>query len=66
MSHDISNQSENHRLIYWQQRAGFNNTRLAAAIRERAGKWDTGTSSPMPAGSGHGGRANGRATQFLN
>jgi hypothetical protein len=38
VSHDISNQSANHRLIYWQQRAGFNNTRLAAAIRERAGK----------------------------
>ena len=38
MSHDISNQCANHRLIYWQQRAGFNNTRLAATIRERAGK----------------------------
>lgn len=31
------NRSENHRLIYWQQRAGLNNTRLAVAIRERAG-----------------------------
>jgi hypothetical protein len=37
VSDDISNRSANHRLIYWQQRAGFNNTRLAAAIRERAG-----------------------------
>jgi hypothetical protein len=31
------NRSANHRLIYWQQRAGLNNTRLAVAIRERAG-----------------------------
>ena len=38
MSHGISNRPANHRLIYWQQRAGFNNTRLSAAIRERAGK----------------------------
>lgn len=38
MSYDVSNRTTNHRLIYWQQRAGFNNTRLAAAIRERAGK----------------------------
>lgn len=38
MSYDVSNQSVNHRLIYWQQRAGFNNTRLAVAIRERAGR----------------------------
>ena len=38
MSYDVSNRSANHRLIYWQQRAGFNNTRLAAAIRERAGR----------------------------
>ena len=38
MSCDVSNRSTNHRLIYWQQRAGFNNTRLAIAIRERAGK----------------------------
>ena len=37
MSYDISDRSTNHRLSYWQQRAGFNNTRLAAAIRERAG-----------------------------
>lgn len=37
MSYDISNRPANHRLIYWQQRAGFNNTRLAAAIREHAG-----------------------------
>ena len=27
---------------------------------------DTGMSSPMPVGSGHGGKANGRAIQFLN
>ena len=66
MSYDISNRSANHRLIYWQQRAGFNNTRLAAAIRERAGRPGTGTSSPMPVGSGHGGKANGHAIQFLN
>ena len=38
MSYNVRNRSTNHRLIYWQQRAGFNNTRLAAAIRERAGK----------------------------
>jgi hypothetical protein len=42
VSYDVSNrpsnQPSNHRLIYWQQRAGFNNTRLAAAIRERAGR----------------------------
>jgi hypothetical protein len=37
VSYDIRNRPANHRLIYWQQRAGFNNTRLAAAIRERAG-----------------------------
>jgi hypothetical protein len=37
VSYDASNRSANHRLIYWQQRAGFNNTRLASAIRERAG-----------------------------
>lgn len=33
----MRNQPGNHRLIYWQQRAGLNNTRLAIAIRERAG-----------------------------
>jgi hypothetical protein len=38
VSYNVRNRSTNHRLIYWQQRAGFNNTRLAAAIRERAGK----------------------------
>ena len=38
MSYDVSNRSANHRFIYWQQRAGFNNTRLAVAIRERAGR----------------------------
>jgi hypothetical protein len=38
VSYDVRNRSTNHRLIYWQQRAGFNNTRLAAAIRERADK----------------------------
>ena len=38
MSYDVSDRSANHRLIYWQQRAGLNNTRLAAVIRERAGK----------------------------
>jgi hypothetical protein len=38
VSYDISNRLVNHRLVYWQQRAGFNNTRLAAAIRERARK----------------------------
>jgi hypothetical protein len=38
VSYDISNRSANHRLIYWQQRAGLNNTRLAAAIRESAGR----------------------------
>jgi hypothetical protein len=37
VSYDVSNRPANHRLIYWQQRAGFNNTRLAVAIRERAG-----------------------------
>jgi hypothetical protein len=37
VSRGISNRPTNHRLIYWQQRAGFNNTRLSAAIRERAG-----------------------------
>ena len=35
MSYDV-NRPANHRLIYWQQRAGLNNTRLAVAIRERA------------------------------
>jgi hypothetical protein len=38
LGYDVSNRTANHRLIYWQQRAGFNNTRFAAAIRERAGK----------------------------
>lgn len=38
MSYDVSNRPANHRLIYWQQRAGFNNTRLAAAVRERAAR----------------------------
>jgi hypothetical protein len=38
VSYNLSNRSANHRLIYWQQRAGFNNTRLATAIRDRAGK----------------------------
>ena len=38
VSYDVSSRPANHRLIYWQQRAGFNNTRLALAIRERAGK----------------------------
>jgi hypothetical protein len=38
VSDDVSDRSANHRLIYWQQRASFNNTRLAAAIRERAGQ----------------------------
>jgi tetratricopeptide (TPR) repeat protein len=38
MSYNLGNRSANYRLIYWQQRAGFNNTRLAAAIRDRAGK----------------------------
>jgi tetratricopeptide (TPR) repeat protein len=38
MSYNVSNRSANHRFIYWQQRVGFNNTRLAAAIRERAGE----------------------------
>jgi tetratricopeptide (TPR) repeat protein len=38
MSYDVSSRPANHRLIYWQQRAGFNNTRLALAIRDRAGK----------------------------
>jgi hypothetical protein len=38
VSYNASNRSTNHRLIYWQQRVGLNNTRLAAAIRERAGK----------------------------
>jgi hypothetical protein len=38
VSYNLSNRSANHRLIHWQQRAGFNNTRLAAAIRDRAGK----------------------------
>jgi hypothetical protein len=38
VSYDVGNRSANHRLIYWQQRAGFNNTRLAVAIRERAGR----------------------------
>jgi len=31
VSYNVRNRSANHRLIYWQQRAGFNNTRLAAA-----------------------------------
>lgn len=35
---DAGSLSANHNLIYWQQRAGLNNTRFAAAIRERAGK----------------------------
>jgi hypothetical protein len=35
VSHDVD-RSANHLLIYWQQRAGLNNTRLAIAIRERA------------------------------
>jgi hypothetical protein len=38
VSFNLSNRLANHRLIYWQQRAGFNNTRLAVAIREQAGK----------------------------
>jgi tetratricopeptide (TPR) repeat protein len=38
MSCDASSPSANHTLIYWQRRAGLNNTRFAAAIRERAGK----------------------------
>lgn len=38
MSCDASSLSANHSLIYWQQRAGLNNTRFAAAIRDRAGK----------------------------
>jgi hypothetical protein len=38
VGYDMSNRPANHRLIYWQQRAGFNNTRFAAAIRERAGE----------------------------
>jgi hypothetical protein len=38
VTHDLSNRSANYRLIYWQQRAGLNNTRFAAAIREHAGK----------------------------
>jgi hypothetical protein len=38
VGYDVSNRPANHRLIYWQQRAGFNNTRLAAAIRERAAR----------------------------
>lgn len=33
----MRNRPGNHRFIYWQQRAGLNNTRLAIAIRERAG-----------------------------
>jgi hypothetical protein len=37
VTYEVSNRPVNHRLIYWQQRAGFNNTRLAVAIRERAG-----------------------------
>ena len=37
VSYDAGKRSVNHRLIYWQQRAGFNNTRLAFAIRELAG-----------------------------
>jgi hypothetical protein len=38
MSCDAGTPSANHSLIYWQQRAGLNNTRFAAAIRERAGR----------------------------
>ena len=38
MRYDVSKRSVNHRLIYWQQLSGLNNTRLAAAIRERAGE----------------------------
>lgn len=38
MSCDVGTRSTNHSFIYWQQRAGLNNTRLAAAIRDRAGK----------------------------
>lgn len=38
MSCDASSPTANHSLIYWQQRAGLNNSRFAAAIRERAGK----------------------------
>lgn len=38
MSCDAGSPPVNHRLIYWQQRAGLNNTRFAAAIREHAGK----------------------------
>ena len=37
VSYDVGNRSANHRLVYWQQRAGLNNTRFAIAIRERAG-----------------------------
>ena len=36
---------------------------LYESVPERAG---TGTSNPMPVGSGHGGKANGRVIQFLN
>jgi hypothetical protein len=38
VSYNLGSRSANHRLIYWQQRAGFNNTRLATAIRDRAGR----------------------------
>ena len=38
MSYGASNRPANPRLIYWQQRAGFNNTRFASAIRARAGQ----------------------------
>jgi hypothetical protein len=38
VSYDANHRSTNHSLIYWQRRAGLNNTRLAAAIRECAGK----------------------------
>jgi hypothetical protein len=38
VSYEANDRPANHRFIYWQQRAGFNNTRLAVAIRERAGK----------------------------
>jgi hypothetical protein len=38
VSDNLGNCSANHRFIYWQQRAGFNNTRLAAAVRDCAGK----------------------------
>jgi hypothetical protein len=37
VNYEVS-RSANHRLIYWQQRTGLNNTRLAVAIRERAGE----------------------------